>query len=212
MLQNLALLFLATAGLTAAAPPKNLPACSIVDRRCKCPAGSTFKNLTSFGIIGAPAIEVQKIMGPFLNIEFQGGLIPASETGKEGKPGASRTFHFNGPEGPYNITEVLMEFKAFKDGSFAQIYQQALKPASVHIPGGGTYHGNWVVIKGQQTLIANETVVAWRNWRCEEGETFPAALSHEGGIANASAIIAKAGKRTGVDVTPFTIFYEVRDD
>jgi hypothetical protein len=47
-----------------------------------------------------------------------------------------------------------------------------LEPQSVSIPGKGTYWGNFVVIKGQQTLIANETVVAWRNWRCDQGETF----------------------------------------
>lgn len=46
------------------------------------------------------------------------------------------------------------------------------EPQSVSIPGQGTYWGNWIVIKGQQTLIANETVVAWRNWRCDQGETF----------------------------------------
>lgn len=46
------------------------------------------------------------------------------------------------------------------------------EPQSVSIPGKGTYWGNWIVIKGQQTLIANETVVAWRNWRCDQGETF----------------------------------------
>ncbi|KAG9200840.1 hypothetical protein G6514_006548 [Epicoccum nigrum] len=217
MLANLALLFLAIAGASTAAPyeaesSKKLPPCTIEDRRCRCPPGSTFKNFTSFGIVGAPAIEVQKIMGPFLNIEFQGGLIPASVSGKEGKPGASRTFHFTNNVGSYDITEVLTKFEAFPDGSFAQTYQQAPKPQSVSIPGQGTYWGNWIVIKGQQTLIANETVVAWRNWRCDQGETFPAATSHEGGIANTSAILTKAGKKTGVDVAPFTIFYEVRDD
>ena len=39
-----------------------------------------------------------------------------------------------------------------------------------------------------------------------------AASSHEGGIANTSAILRSEGKLTGVDVTPFTIFYEVRND
>lgn len=39
-----------------------------------------------------------------------------------------------------------------------------------------------------------------------------AASAHEGGIANTSAILLKEGKKTGVDVEPFTIFYEVRDD
>ena len=102
------------------------------------------------------------------------------------------------------------------------------EPQSVSIPGKGTYWGNWIIIKGQQTLIANETAVAWRNWRCDQGETFrmylhvarhsfthtltAAATSHEGGIANTSAILTQAGKKTGVDVAPFTIFYEVRND
>jgi hypothetical protein len=51
-----------------------------------------------------------------------------------------------------------------------------LEPQSVSIPGKGTYWGNWIVIRGQQTLIANETVVAWRNWRCDQGETFRMCL------------------------------------
>jgi hypothetical protein len=30
---------------------------------CLCPKGTTFRNLTTFGIIGAPATEVQRVMG-----------------------------------------------------------------------------------------------------------------------------------------------------
>lgn len=42
----------------------------------------------------------------------------------------------------------------------------------VQIPGGGTYRGQWSLILGEQTLVQNETAVAWHNWRCEIGETF----------------------------------------
>ncbi|KAH6623078.1 hypothetical protein F5144DRAFT_352417 [Chaetomium tenue] len=193
--------------------PKPLPPCDTKYRPCRCPAGATFKNLTSYGVIGAPAVEVRNIMGKFLNIEFQGGLIPASTTGQEGVPGASRTFNFSAPAGGfYQITEVLVKYKESPDGSFVNMNQQDPKTPVVAIPGGGTYMGQWSEIIGEQTLIANETVVAWRNWRCETGETFPAAHSHEEGIRNASAVIAAAGKHTGVDVAPFTIWYEERQD
>ncbi|KAK3369732.1 hypothetical protein B0T24DRAFT_722554 [Lasiosphaeria ovina] len=197
-----------------AADKKKLPPCDAQYRACRCPAGSTFKNLTSFGIIGAPAIEVQNIMGKFLDIRYQGGLIPASTTGTEGVVGATRTFNFSAPAGGYyQITEVLDKYKTYPDGSFIANNEQdqRINPV-VAIPGGGTYKGQWSQIIGEQTLIANETAVAWRNWRCEIGETFPAAQSHENGIRNASAVIAAAGKHTGVDVAPFTIFYTIRQD
>ncbi|CAJ2505234.1 Uu.00g126280.m01.CDS01 [Anthostomella pinea] len=190
-----------------------LPACSAKYCPCLCPTGSTFKNLTSFGVIGAPALEVQQIMGKFLDIGYQGGLVPASTTGKEDVPGATRTFNFSAPAGGYyQITEELVKYKTDPDGSFIQVNQQSPDTPVVHIPGGGSYMGQWSNIIGQQTLIANETTVAWRNWRCETGETFPAASSHDNGIANASAVIAAAGKHTGIDIAPFTIFYEVRQD
>jgi hypothetical protein len=47
----------------AATDRKRLPPCDVKYRPCRCPAGATFKNLTSYGVIGAPAIEVQNIMG-----------------------------------------------------------------------------------------------------------------------------------------------------
>lgn len=37
-------------------------------------------------------------------------------------------------------------------------------------------------------------------------------MAHENGIANTSSIIAAAGAHTGVDITPFSIWYEVRQD
>jgi hypothetical protein len=50
--------------LAATCPdPNGLPPCDTEYRPCRCPAGATFKNLTSFGVIGAPAIEVRNIMG-----------------------------------------------------------------------------------------------------------------------------------------------------
>jgi hypothetical protein len=39
-----------------------------------------------------------------------------------------------------------------------------------------------------------------------------AQIGHEHAITNVSASIAKLGKHTGVDITPFTIFYTVRND
>ena len=39
-----------------------LPPCSNVNRPCSCPAGTQFKNVTSYGIIGAPASDVAAVM------------------------------------------------------------------------------------------------------------------------------------------------------
>lgn len=89
----------------------------------------------------------------------------------------------------------------------------------------------WTSIIGQQTVVRNETAVAWKQWRCEVGETFrksiegppgresrgslcrvAAAMSHEGGITNTSAFLRQQGKLTGVSISSFTIFDEIRDD
>ena len=50
-------------------------------------------------------------------------------------------------------------------------------PPVVQIPHGGSYHGEWALLIAQQTVIANETAVAWKNWRCEIGTTFRKFLS-----------------------------------
>ncbi|KAG2419200.1 hypothetical protein HFD88_003995 [Aspergillus terreus] len=217
------------AGMMATATPTSLPPCSMVDRPCKCPPGTTFKNLTTYGVIGAPARDVQDIMGSFFDLQFQGGLVPSSTKGKDNIPGAVRSFNFSGPAGYYVISEQvclrprinsghvadvykLTKWKTSPDGSFNQQYQQSPKPPVVQVPGAGAYHGGWTSIIGQQTVVRNETAIAWKNWRCETGETFPSATSHEGGITNTSAVLQKQGKLTGVSIAAFTIFNEVRND
>lgn len=47
-----------------------------------------------------------------------------------------------------------------------------VEPPVVQVPGAGAYHGGWTSIVGQQTVVRNETAIAWKNWRCETGETF----------------------------------------
>ncbi|KAL5361514.1 hypothetical protein BJX96DRAFT_165956 [Aspergillus floccosus] len=202
------------AGIMATATPASLPPCSMIDRPCKCPPGTTFKNLTSYGVIGAPARDVQNIMGSsaVFDLQFQGGLVPYTTKGKDNVPGAVRSFNLSGPAGYYQISEELTRWRTSPDGSFNQQYQQSPKPRFVQVPGAGAYHGMWTSIIGQQTVVRNETAVSWKNWRCETGVTFPAAASHEGGITNTSAILEKQGKLTGVTIASFTIFNEVRDD
>ncbi|KAL4866179.1 hypothetical protein BDV12DRAFT_173231 [Aspergillus spectabilis] len=211
LFKSISFLFLAGTVLAAVANPR-LPRCSKAYRPCRCPSGTTFKNFTSFAVIGAPAVEVQNIMGDFLNLEFQGGLVPESTTGDGQTSGATRTFHFSNSAGSYRITEELLKWTSKPDGSFNQQYQQSPRPPAVQVPGGGGYYGMWTSIIGEQTLIANETAIAWRNWRCDVGEPFPAATSHENAFTNTSAILQANGLHTGVDIAAFTIFYEVRDD
>jgi hypothetical protein len=109
-------------GMTATATLTFLPPCSMIDRPCKCPPGTTFKNLTSYGIIGAPARDVQDIMGScefprslasslltaaVFDLHFQGGLVPYSTKGKDNTPGAVRSFNLSGPAGYYQISEEV---------------------------------------------------------------------------------------------------------
>ncbi|KAL3435005.1 hypothetical protein BDV09DRAFT_185443 [Aspergillus tetrazonus] len=181
-------------------PNHGLPPCNEVYRPCRCPPGTTFKNLTTFGIIGAPAIDVQRVLGDF----------PISVTGDGHVPGATRTFNFTVPNaGSYLFTEELVEWTTTPDGSFTQVYQQSPNPPVVEVPGGGgSFNGMWQSVTGQQTVIANETAISWKNWRCDVGEPFPAAASHEIGIMRASEILDEMGLRTGVDIPVFSIFYE----
>lgn len=48
---------------------------------------------------------------PVLDLQWQGGLIPASTTGNGTVVGATRTFNFTSPRGPsfgyYQISEVV---------------------------------------------------------------------------------------------------------
>ncbi|KAL4996286.1 hypothetical protein BDV10DRAFT_187233 [Aspergillus recurvatus] len=211
-------------------PDHGLPLCNEMYRPCRCPHGTTFKNLTTFGIVGAPAIDVQGVMGDWplvvFDLTFQ-GLVPISVTGDGHVAGATRTFNFTVPDaGYYLFTEELVEWTALPDGSFNQKYRQGGNPPAVDVPGGGGgYYGMWHSVTGQQTAIANETAISWQNWRCDIGEPFrkltclilldledAAATSHENGITRASEILNEMGLRTGVDIQSFTIFYEVRDD
>ncbi|KAL4771703.1 hypothetical protein BDW60DRAFT_57225 [Aspergillus nidulans var. acristatus] len=198
-------------------PNHGLPPCNEVYRPCRCPPGTTFKNLTTFGIIGAPAIDVQRVLGDWplviFNLTLQ-GLVPISVTGDGHVPGATRTFNFTVPNaGYYLFTEELVEWTTSPDGSFTQVYQQSPNPPVVEVPGGGgSFNGMWQSVTGQQTVIANETAISWKNWRCDVEEPFPAAASHEIGIIRASEILGEMGLRTGVDIPVFSIFYEVRNE
>lgn len=214
LLQSLFLVPTLLSSLVASVPGNHhkLPLCGPIERPCRCPSGTTFKNLTTFGIIGAPAVHIEKIMGSFFDISYMHGLAPISTTGTDRKPGATRTFNLTGPAGSYLISEVLTKYKVAADGSWFQQFGQSPKPPSVQIPGGGTYHGQWHTFTGDQTKIANETVLTWKNWRCEVGDTFPAAIGHEEAITNVSSILRKQGLNTGVDVQSFSIFYEIRDE
>ena len=65
-----AVLALPVLALAAPTNGSTLPPCSNVNRPCSCPAGTQFKNVTSYGIIGAPASDVAAVMNhckvPFL--------------------------------------------------------------------------------------------------------------------------------------------------
>jgi hypothetical protein len=86
----------------------------------------------------------------------------------------------------------LVEWTTSPDGSFTQVYQQSpsklsptplrnqsrtytvtIDPPVVEVPGGGgSFNGMWQSVTGQQTVIANETAISWKNWRCDVEEPF----------------------------------------
>lgn len=112
--------------LGAPSPASNttLPPCSNVDRPCSCPAGTTFKNVSSYGIIGATAADVGVAMNNCkvfrcaidllmltrsLKVFNTGwtGLPPVSVSGTDDVPGATRTFNITANGTSYELTELV---------------------------------------------------------------------------------------------------------
>jgi len=192
----------------------NLPKCSAATYNipCVCPHETTFRNLTTFAVIGAPAIQLQGVMDDFFESEWQGGPDPYTTTGDDEQVGATRTYNFTVPGGYYLFTETLTAQKIKPDGSFVFGFGQSDEPAVVKVPGGAEFHGEWSIIKAQQTVVGNETAISWNNWRCEVGTPYDAPVGHEGSLLNVSSILHQKGVFTGVDVKPFSIVYTERND
>ncbi|CAF9907255.1 hypothetical protein IMSHALPRED_005483 [Imshaugia aleurites] len=135
------------------------------------------------------------------------GLPPVSVSGTDDVPGATRTFNITANGTSYELTELLIQWSAKPDGSFQQRYRQNPKTPVVTIPaaqGGYSYHGYWATLKGQQTLVPNETSILYNVYRCDIGVPFNTAPAHESSIANISSILSKEGELTGVSITPFS--------
>ncbi|KAL9118461.1 MAG: hypothetical protein Q9187_004992 [Circinaria calcarea] len=214
MLPIFLFVFLAFSALTLGTPlsHRKLPPCSATSGPCKCPPGVTFKNLTSYSVIGAPAAEVEKIMNHYFESEWLGGPNPYETTGKETAVGATRSYNFTLPDGYFIFTEVQTVYSKYADGSFVFGFGQAPEPRVIKLPGGAEFHGEWAVVRAQQTVLPNETAISWNNWRCDVGTPYDAAAGHEGGMANVSSILQSLGKHTGTDIKPFTVVYTIRDD
>lgn len=121
-----AVLALPLLALGAPYPASNtsLPPCSNIDRPCSCPAGTTFKNVSSYGVIGATAADVGVAMNnckvppcasdlPILtqsiavfNTDWT-GLPPVSVSGTDDVPGATRTFNITANGTSYELTELV---------------------------------------------------------------------------------------------------------
>ena len=127
MLRGTLLAFLALSVLMSGIPVGHayLPKCSATSGPCKCPHGVTFKNLTSYSIIGASAIDIQKIMDncallqqlsfprqvgllqAVFDSEWQIGLNPYKTTGEKNAVGATRTYNFTLPNGYFIFEETV---------------------------------------------------------------------------------------------------------
>ena len=109
-----------------------LPPCSNVDRPCSCPAGTTFKNVSSYGIIGATAADVGVAMNnckvlrcsndfkmliqtlEVFNTDWT-GLPPVSVSGTDDVPGATRTFNITANGTSYELTELVQSWPLAPD-------------------------------------------------------------------------------------------------
>lgn len=125
-----AVLALPVLALAAPAPTNSsaLPPCGNLNRPCSCPGGTQFRNVTSYGIIGAPASDVAAVMNDCkfyrslcscswtyqFNTDLQPdfvsdwtGLSPVRVTGTDDEVGATRTFNITANGASYELTEQV---------------------------------------------------------------------------------------------------------
>ncbi|MCJ1455734.1 hypothetical protein MMC28_006090 [Mycoblastus sanguinarius] len=182
----------------------DLPLCSNTIQPCSCPAGSTFKNITTYGVIGATASDVGSVMNNFWETNWI-GTTSSNLTGTDNVVGATRTLAFTVNNTAYALTEELIDYEVDADGSFLQRFRQNPTPAIIAQP-GGYFEGYWETIDVQQTLMPNESAIIFSAYRCDIGDSFDTANFHVTKIQNASSILADEGKHTGEDIAPYSIF------
>ena len=105
----------------------SLPPCGNIDQPCSCPAGSTFKNITTYATIGATANDCGAVMNDYEAVRrFKSGtqmltwsfavfnttwfgLVLLSTTGTDNVVGATRTFSISA-DNSVNLTEEVRDF------------------------------------------------------------------------------------------------------
>ncbi|KAL2053608.1 hypothetical protein ABVK25_006261 [Lepraria finkii] len=192
---------LLVASLPSIVSRSSLPPCSNVDRPCSCPAGATFRNITTYATIGATANDIGDLTNNFFETTWF-NLTLLSTTGIYNEYGATRTFSIGDSA---TLTEELIESETYHDGSFIQRYRQNPDPPEVEKPGGGgTFDGYWETFSVQQTSVSDESTVIYAAYRCDIGDPFDTAGFHQGVINDAISVLTSEGLLTGTNVAPYS--------
>ncbi|KAK0121591.1 hypothetical protein ONS95_009880 [Cadophora gregata] len=171
---------------------------------CKCPAGTTFGNSTTFGYIGAAAKDLYDIAANFYTTDYL-GLTLVKKQGNPKTVGSIRTLNVTYNNSTYQLTEPLNVYYETRDGGFEQQFNLSTVPLTVPAAqGGGVFGGYWVTMHVQQ--VADH--VSWMKWgvyRCVSGNPFDFTGFHEVNMAGLSETLRKKGKLVNKSSVPYSI-------
>ncbi|KAH6724598.1 hypothetical protein BKA61DRAFT_728248 [Leptodontidium sp. MPI-SDFR-AT-0119] len=171
---------------------------------CKCPAGTSFANSTTFGYIGAAASDIYDIAHDFYTTDYL-GLKLVKKEGKPNKVGSIRTLDVTYNNSTYQLTEPLNVYYETRDGGFEQQFNLSTVPLVVPAAqGGGIFGGYWVTMHVQQ--VADH--VSWMKWgvyRCVAGNPFDFTGFHEVHMTGLSDTLKTKGKLVNKSSVPYSI-------
>ncbi|PVH86593.1 hypothetical protein DL98DRAFT_650043 [Cadophora sp. DSE1049] len=171
---------------------------------CKCPAGTTFGNSTTFGYIGAAAKDLYDIAADFYKTDYL-GLTLVKKEGRSNKVGSIRTLNVTYNNSTYQLTEPLNVYYETRDGGFEQQFNLSTVPLTVPAAqGGGVFGGYWVTMHVQQ-VAENVSWMKWGVYRCVSGNPFDFTGFHEVNMASLSETLRKKGKLVNKSSVPYSI-------
>ncbi|KAI8627434.1 hypothetical protein F5Y19DRAFT_465895 [Xylariaceae sp. FL1651] len=185
------------------APTFLLPCSAISGTPCRCPIGTDYSESVTTSVIGATVRDVGRLMNDFFNTSWS-GVETDSTLGFDNIPLASiRQIRLPTLVGTYEMSQLLTSRSVLPDGSFTQDYQQ-LQGRIPYLSGNGSFSGFWGTIQGTR-IFANETLVRFSNYACQTGHVqADFAAAHESALANATRILAAAGKIYGISADPIS--------
>ncbi|CAL8579368.1 hypothetical protein XPA_005118 [Xanthoria parietina] len=175
-------------------PVKSLPNCSAAPAACKCPSGTTLHASSTYALIGASAKNVKAITGSFFETAWF-GASPDKTTGRDNRPGATRSFQGPTSVGTYTFIEKIVSYEESRDGSFTVLFEQANGPIP-YKNGTGSFSGYWDTLS-VINAAEHQTLLYWDIYDCWTGVVSDNAAFHESAINNLTSILRSQGRLVG---------------